>query len=273
MRKVLLFSTLAATLAVPALAQAQAATKSPHDFSGNLTLASEYLYRGIAQTRGKPALQGGIDYAHASGLYLGAWGSNISWISDNGPVAAGGPNPSAGLELDLYGGYKGSITGDLGYDVGILTYNYPGTNKPGGAARPDTTELYAGLSYKWFSIKYSSTTTSLFGWTRTANAADKTKGSGYLDLTGTFDLGSGFGLVAHVGHQSVKGRGSASYSDWKLGLTRELGFGTLGVAVSDTNAKDNCAAGQDYCFGTAAGGAGAYQAGKGRVLVTFAKTF
>lgn len=267
MRKTILAASLAsAAFAVPSLAAAQAAA-SPHTFTGNLTLASEYLYRGIAQTRGKPALQGGFDYAHSSGFYVGTWGSNISWISD---ATAGA---SSSLEVDVYGGYKGTISGDLGFDVGVLTYNYPGSGKPTGAAKPDTTEIYGGLSYKWVSLKYSRTTGSLFGWTRTSDGG-KTDGSGYLDLTGTWDLGSGFGLTAHVGHQSVRGRSSASYSDWKLGVTKDLGFGTVGVAYSDTNAKANCNAvpSEDYCF-INAGTLSTYDAGKARLLVTFGKTF
>ncbi len=268
MRKTILAGSLAcAALAAPALATAQTAPTSPHSFTGNITLGSEYLYRGIAQTRGKPALQGGFDYAHSSGFYAGTWGSNISWISD------GTAGASSSLEVDLYGGYKGSISGDLGFDVGVLTYVYPGTGKPTGPAKPDTTELYGGLSYKWFTLKYSRTTGSLFGWTKSADGS-KTSGSGYLDLTGNWDLGSGFGLTAHLGHQKVRGRSSASYSDWKLGVTKDLGFGTVGLALSDTNAKANCAAtpSEDYCF-IKASSLGTYDAGKGRLLVTFGKSF
>jgi uncharacterized protein (TIGR02001 family) len=278
MRKTIIAASIAtAAFAVPNLAAAQAtaaaAPASPHTFTGNFTLASEYLYRGIAQTRGKPAVQGGFDYSHSSGFYVGTWASNISWLSDNPPLANGNTT-SAPIELDIYGGYKGTISGDLGFDVGLLTYNYPGSNKPTGAAKPDTTEIYGALTYKWLSLKYSSSTGSLFGWTKTIGGG-KTTGSGYLDLTGTWDMGSGWGLSAHAGHQGVRGRSSASYSDWKVGVTKDLGFGTVGVAFSDTNAKDNCASGEDYCFGGAGGGGGAgpYSAGKGRMLVTFGKTF
>lgn len=280
MRKAIIAASLAAAaIAVPNLAAAQATTAapaSPHTFTGNVALASEYLYRGIAQTRGKPALQGGFDYAHSSGFYLGTWGSSISWISDNGPASgvAGDPIPSANVEIDVFGGYKGTLSGDLGFDVGILTYNYPGSRKPVGANKPETTEFYGALTYKWLSLKYSRTTGSLFGWNKTGDATGKTSGSGYLDLTGTWDLGSGWGLSAHAGRQSVRGRTSASYTDWKLGVTKDMGFGTLGVAYSDTNAKDRCTGTvEDYCFGALTGGAGAYRAGQGRLLLTFGKTF
>ena len=245
-----------AQTAAPAPAPAPAATPSP--FTGNFTIASEYLYRGIAQTRGKPAVQGGFDYAHPSGFYVGTWGSNISWIGDTAPGA------SASLELDIYGGYKGAITGDLGYDVGVLTYNYPGTNKPSGNAKPDTTEVYGALSWKWLSAKYSYSTGSLFGWTTPTGG--KTTGSGYFDLTGTFDLGDGWGVVAHAGNQSVKGLSAASYSDWKLGVTKDVGIGSLGFSLLGTNAKDSCSKSEAYCFG-------GYEAGKSRALLTFGKTF
>jgi uncharacterized protein (TIGR02001 family) len=264
MQKKLVIAALLASSFAPVAAFAEAAAPaSPHTFTGNVTLASEYLYRGIAQTRGKPALQGGFDYAHASGFYAGVWGSNISWISD---AVAGA---TASLELDVYGGFKGAIAGDLGFDVGVLTYNYPGSGKPSGAAKPDTTEVYGALTYKWLSAKYSHSTGSLFGWTQPDGS--KTKGSGYLDLTGTFDMGDGLAVVAHVGHQKVKGLSAASYTDWKIGVTKDMGFGVVGVAYSDTNAKASCGSAEAYCFVNTAGST--YDAGKGRLVLTFGKTF
>ncbi len=261
MRKTLIASAVATAFLLPTLsfaedapaAAAPAAAAPASPFTGNVMLASEYLYRGIAQTRGKPAIQGGFDYAHPSGFYVGTWGSSISWIGDTYPAGT-----SASLELDIYGGYKGTITGDLGYDVGVLTYNYPGTYTP-GATKPDTTEVYAALNWKWLSAKYSQSTTNLFG---TPNSS----GSGYLDVSGTFDLGDGWGIGAHAGHQSVKNTSAGTYSDWKLGATKDVGIGTVGLALLGTNAKDSCSSGQYYCFG-------GYSAGKNRALLTFGKTF
>jgi hypothetical protein len=97
-------------------------------------------------------------------------------------------------------------------------------------------------------------------------------------------MGNGWGINAHVGHQKVKGYGDASYSDYKVGVTKDLAFGTVGLAYSTTNAKDNCgavtvagAAGADptnpYCYSKGAGPLNTYEAGKGRVLLTFGKTF
>lgn len=236
---------------------ADAAPASPHTFTGNVSLASEYLYRGIAQTNGKMALQGGFDYAHASGVYAGVWGSNISWLSD------AGPGISAPLELDVYGGYKNSFAGgDWSYDFGVLTYNYPGTY-PAGFTKPDTTELYGQIGWKFVSLKYSSVVSShIFGFTTPTGG--KTNGSGYLDLSLNYDLGNGWGVNAHAGHQKIKDFGDASYSDYKLGVTKDLGFGTVGLYYSDTNAKGN--AGEPYrnAFNR--------DLGKGRAVISFSKT-
>src|SRR5207237_1081318 len=71
--------------AAGAVAQTPAPAATPeHTFTANVGLFSEYIFRGISQTGGRPAVQGGFDYAHASGLYLGTWASNISWLEDFG---------------------------------------------------------------------------------------------------------------------------------------------------------------------------------------------
>lgn len=236
---------------------AVAADPAPeHSFSGNFTIASEYIYRGIGQTNRKPALQGGFDYAHSSGLYAGIWGSNVSWLSDLGGI-------SSSVELDVYGGYKGSFGGDFSYDIGVLTYNYPGSF-PSGFVDADTTEVYVGLGWKWLSAKYSYTTSShIFGWV--GSAGEKTRGSDYLELNAAYDLGDGWGINGHVGHQKIKNFSDASYTDWKIGVTKDVGFGVVGLAYISTNAKGD--AGEPYrnAFNK--------DLGKDRLLLTFGKTF
>lgn len=255
MNKKLITLAVAGALTSPMFAVAAEPTPE-HSLSGNFTIASEYIYRGIGQTNRKPALQGGFDYAHSSGLYAGVWGSNISWLSDIGGI-------SSSVELDVYGGYKGNITDDLSFDVGVLTYNYPGTY-PAGFVDADTTEVYLGLGWQWLSAKYSHTTSShIFGWTGTGG--EKTRGSGYLELNASYDLGDGWGINGHVGHQRIKHNGDASYTDWKLGVTKELAVGTLGLAYVDTNAKGDVGEPYRNAFNK--------DLGKGRLLLTFGKTF
>ena len=123
--------------------------------TGNVGLFSQYVFRGLTQTNQKPAVQGGFDLGHKSGFYVGTWASNISWLSDSYPPSSPQPGPSATMEWDFYSGYKGSLPMDFGYDLGVLYYWYPGKYPPTGYTSPNTTELYAALSWKFLSFKYS----------------------------------------------------------------------------------------------------------------------
>jgi uncharacterized protein (TIGR02001 family) len=171
-----------------------------------------------------PALQGGIDFTHKSGFYLGAWASNIKWIKD-----AGGKNSN--VEIDLYGGYRGTVS-ELGYDLGVLTYVYPG-HKGFLPVNPETTELYGALTYGPVTAKYSHAVTNAFG---NANSTD----SGYLEAAATFDLGKGWSVAPHIGHQRIAGAGNGvfSYTDYSLTVNYDFGNGVVAsVAALGTDAK------------------------------------
>ncbi len=130
--KLKLVALAAATLLSSGTVLAQARTTAPepdYTYSFNVGAVTDYRYRGISQSRLKPALQGGADFSHKSGFYVGAWASTIRWISD-----AGG---DADVEVDIYGGYKTTF-GAFGFDVGVLRYLYPGSDVP---VNPDTTEI------------------------------------------------------------------------------------------------------------------------------------
>lgn len=222
-------NTLAAlalvALAAPAHAADSAAADAPeYTLTANVTLASQYRYRGLMQTNNKPAIQGGFDFTHASGLYLGNWNSSVSWLND------GNSDVSAPVEMDFYGGYKGNLAADVPFDLGVLQYYYPG-DYPSGYTSPDTTELYAGVGYGPVMFKYSVAMTNLFGF------ADS-KYSQYFDLSGNFDTGFwGLTVNAHVGRQTVRNLTDGAYTDWKLGLTKDFGQGlAISVAYIDTNA-------------------------------------
>lgn len=199
---------------------AQPTTPEPEStLSFNAGVVSDYRYRGISQTRLEPALQGGIDYAHKSGFYVGTWASSIKWIKD-----AGG---NANAEIDVYGGYKFNA-GPVGMDVGVLTYNYPDHKL---ATSPDTQEVYAAGTWGPATLKYSHAVSNLFGF-------DDSKNSNYLDLSASFDLGNGFSLVPHVGHQKVNHHGDFSYTDYSLGLSKDFGHGlSASLTLVDTDTK------------------------------------
>jgi uncharacterized protein (TIGR02001 family) len=208
---------------VLALAAAAAATLgttvpaiSHADVAFNVGAVTDYRYRGISQTRLKPALQGGADYTNGP-FYVGAWASTIKWIKD----AGGG----ADIELDLYGGYKGEISKGLGYDVGLLAYIYPGHDL---AVSPDTTEIYGALTFGPATIKYSHSVSNLFGFS-------DSKGSGYIDLAATFEITDGWMITPHIGRQTVKNSGSFSYTDASLTVSKD--FSGLVVSLAAVDAK------------------------------------
>jgi len=243
MNKTLL--ALASTLAVaalPQLAQAQAAAPAPEasapapaapeasPLSFNVGLTSDYRYRGISQTRLKPAIQGGADYAFASGFYVGTWASTIKWIKD--AETAAGVDAKGSVEWDLYGGYKGEIAKDLTYDVGVLSYVYP-SNKFAdipGAANANTTEIYGALTYGPATLKYSHSVTNLFGF------ADS-KNSGYLDLSATFEVGPAIQLIPHVGYQRVAHASDFSYTDYSFTVGKDFSGFFLSAAIVGTDTK------------------------------------
>ena len=269
-------------LALPAAAQEVTKHKedkhviptSDHTVTGNVGLYSEYIFRGLAQTNGDPAIQGGLDYAHSSGFYLGAWGSNVSVLRENisagtAPLVVGGSYSQGGsLELDLYGGYKSSFgSSDFTYDVGLLQYWYPGTvTTPGTSTSPaapyynikaNTTEAYAALGWKWLSVKYSQSLGDTFG-------VDNASGTYYLDLAATIPLAeSGVTLGLHYGIQKYKGTDRRlalggyragttndnvySYNDYRVSLAYDLGKTSktltgmeTGIMFTGTSSADNC---------------------------------
>ncbi|MCY7315818.1 MAG: TorF family putative porin [Rubrivivax sp.] len=239
-------AALATLLALPAVSHA--------DLAFNVGAFSDYSYRGISQTRLKPALQGGLDYA-AGGLYLGAWASTIKWVED----AYG----DAQVEVDLYGGYKGVLIKDtLSYDVGVLTYLYPNAKTPIWSAAykdPNTTEVYGALTYSVATLKVSYALTNLFGNYNFASNQDS-KGSYYVDLSATIDVGAGLTLTPHVGYQKVRNIANATYTDYSLALSKDFDGLVPSIAVVGTDA--------DKSFYVPGGAANSTKfLGKSRVIV------
>jgi uncharacterized protein (TIGR02001 family) len=230
-----------AALLIAAVPRAGAEDEATHTYSANIGVVSQYVFRGLTQTNERPALQGGFDYGHASGLYAGTWLSNVNWVADVIPEA------SASLEVDLYAGYRKSwessgITGDVGY----LRYQYPGSypELPAGTVKPHSDEVYAAVGWKWFNLKYSYSVGDLFG-------VEDSEGSGYLDFTVTVPLPASLSLVLHAGQQAYEGASTAAalagtdndalfgYEDYRATLSYPFATGwTASATYTTTNAKD-----------------------------------
>ncbi len=245
-----------AVAAVAASTLSTGAAMAADTLAFNAGVVTDYRYRGISQSRLEPAVQAGVDYTMASGFYVGAWASTISWIKDTGTS-----NTTAGVtgsvELDLYAGYKGEITKGLSYDVGVLRYEYVG-NKLGrvsGFADANTTEVYGALTYGVFTAKYSHSLTNLFGNVNSKNST-------YIDLSANFDLGNGLTLTPHAGRQVIENSPGFSYSDYSITLTKDLGKGLSAslmavgtdagrsqyTLVNKYNGKDALVVGIKYTF-------------------------
>lgn len=191
------FSWLAALLlaTVPGIAAAQ--------FSSTVTATTDYDFRGITQTAQDPALQLSLDWAGESGVYLGAWASNVDF---------GSPDPDADIEVDLYGGFGGSIREDLDYDVGAVLYVYEDDEDI------DYAEVFAGLSYRmlsgklWYSPDYLNSTDS--AW--------------YAELNAEGPLPAEFGWLVHAGYSGGRfwddklNNGLDEYFDYAVGITRSI---------------------------------------------------
>jgi uncharacterized protein (TIGR02001 family) len=242
-KRLLAAATTAAVAVLPTLAQAQATPAAPAaptpdwTVTGNASLVSDYRFRGISQTNKKPAFQGGIDVGHKSGFYVGNWNSNVDSGLYNG----------ANLEMDFYGGFKGT-TGDFSWDVGLLYYYYPGS---GDSSIPttqkiDNSEVYVSAGWGPVSLKYSYAFSDFFG-------VPDSKGAYYLDASLSMPAGP-VTLVGHVGYQGSLKNGARiveidgsgpheNITDWKLGVTYDASGWVLGAAYIGTN--------RNYTAGTA----------------------
>lgn len=213
--------------------------------AANVTITNDYRYRGITQSNYQPAIQGGFDYAHESGFYIGNWNSTISWISNTTNNGIKAP-----IEMDFYGGFKKELIAEgFASDFGVLQYYY---NQTGGnyntmLMNPNTTEIYAAQNFTFGPVtgfvKVNYGLTNIFGIPNSA-------GSFYPDLTANYDTGFwGISLNGHIGYQYVAGQpntpsgwtstpNNISYTDFKLGATKDFGGGlSLSAAYVSTNAN------------------------------------
>ena len=283
------FKKTTLALAISALAGGAMAQSAPAEekspISANVTITNDYRYRGISQTNYQPAIQGGFDYAHESGLYIGNWNSTISWISNTT-----GNGIRAPIEMDFYGGFKKElIAPGFASDIGVLQYFYPqsGGNYNAQMVNPNTTEIYLAQNYTFGPVsgfgKINYGLTNIFG-------IPNSSGSYYLDLTSNFDTGIwGLTVNGHIGYQYVAGQpavaangattvgsGTLSYTDWKLGLTKDFGGGlSLSASYVSTNANPNwwnTWTAPSSAFSSPTGGLQT-TAGRGGAVVALTKTF
>lgn len=184
------------------------ATAAHADLSASVTATSDYVFRGISQTKEDPALQASLDYSHSSGWYIGAWGTNIDF----------GPDDPADMELDIYTGFAGETATGLGWDVGLLHYTYP------GASDYNFLELYGKLSYGLFSggLAYSN------DWANSGEDAFYVSGGVSVPFASNFT----FNLNANYSFGDAFD--DTEYMDYMVGIGYTLGSFELGLSYIDT---------------------------------------
>ena len=201
---------LTALLIVAGVAQAEITT--------NLGATSDYRYRGISQTQNAPAIQGGIDYTNKNGFYAGNWNSSVSSL-----VYANG----AGIETDLYAGYKKEIKG-ITLDVGSYNYFYPraSVNK----TNYDTREVYVGAAKGPVSIKVSQSLGDYF-------AASNSRGSRYYQADVAYPIaGTKASILAHAGRTDVANQTVLDSNDYNAGVGYNLaGFDLAAKYYTNSN--------------------------------------
>jgi len=189
-----------------------------HQFSANMAMTSDYVWRGFSQSNNHPAIQGGFDYAHSSGFYLGTWGSNVE-SDPNTPYNYDGAN----TEIDLYAGWSGEFSG-VSVDVGALHYEYSGTN----TKENNTNEYHLGLGYDFGMASVGAT----------ANYSDDYFGAGenvYWDFGLEVPVGQ-VTLAAHYGITDYDNDNKGDdYEDLSIGASIEFGGFGFDLTYTDTS--------------------------------------
>ena len=247
MKKIILF--IMAMLVVPGVLAEEA--ESPHTFTANVTISTDYRFRGISQTTNDPAISGGMDYAYSGanfpvGIFLGVWASNIDF--NEGSL---GVSDTADMEIDFYGGLTGTLPvgNGLGWKLGGLYYAYPGSDtSPALTVDYDYLEAYGVLSYDFGKFNVAA------GLNYSPDYFAETDDAVYYYGDVGIPLPMDFALSGHVGHQEIDnniGFGTPDYTDWNAALAKTWKFFTFKIAYIDTDLEDSeCFGGTDFCDAT-----------------------
>jgi uncharacterized protein (TIGR02001 family) len=206
----------------------------PGYFSATTALATDYVFRGISQTNEDPAIQGSLDYAHPTGFYLGAWGSNVDESISKGNI-----------ELDFYAGYGRELFKDFSFDLSAIYYVYPDS---GDDPEADYVEGHLGLSYVLSALPLTPTFGAGYYYSPDFFGED---GDGhYVNGKLELSLPYGFGLAGELGYQWVEGDkltghglgeggdDGFDYTHWRVGLSKGLLGFNLDLSYHNTSEDD-----------------------------------
>ncbi len=200
----------ATTLFAASSAMAWESEDGQHSTSASVALSSEYIWRGISQTDGDPAISGSFDYAHSSGFYAGTWASSYDFDDE------------ASSEIDVYAGFSGAFgESGIGYDVGVLRYMFPGEDY-------NWNEVYGSLSYSIFNL----------GVAYSSDTLGSDEDGYYYSLDAAYDLPMGLNLYGGVGlydaDENTFADGIDDYSHYWVGVSKDLAGFTFDLSYQDT---------------------------------------
>jgi uncharacterized protein (TIGR02001 family) len=217
-----MLTACALVLSCAGVAQAQEASSPYGTFSSTLGVYSQYRFRGITQSDENLAVQGSFDWAHDSGLYAGAWASNVDFNDSD----------EASIETDLYAGYKFNLS-NFTFDVGLIAYLYP------GADNSLDYDYYEGKLVAGYDFGFAAVSAGInYSPENFGDSGDATYISGGITAP---IANTGLTASATIGHQWIEDNaafaGIPDYMDWSVGLGYKLAGFDLAVRYVDTDLK------------------------------------
>lgn len=214
--------TMKKTALMVALLAGTAAAQA--EWSANVAMTTDYVWRGSSQSDEGPAIQGGFDWGHESGFYAGTWASNVDW-DDETPTSDG-----ASVEWDIYAGIGGEFGNGIGWDVGVIRYMYPNSTPD-----YDWNEIYGSLSYA-----FNDTVSASFSIAHSSDALATSEDGTYFNVGVDVALPQEFGLSFAVGHYDFDNEPMSftDYTDYKLALSKSYAGFDFELAYTDTNDDD-----------------------------------
>lgn len=214
--KIIMAGLLAASVLLPTAAAAEGL---PGEISGGVAFTTDYIYRGISQTDGGPAIQGNLDYTQNI-FYIGAWGSSVDFGDDTT------------MELDLYAGVAPTLN-NITIDVGVLYYAYPDSPElPTG--EQNFLEVYGGVSAPVGPVELGAKISY------SPNFYGEVGDAFYYQLTASIDLSEqtdieGFGISGGYGFSRFDNDMLADdYDDWNIGISASVVGLDLDLRYYDT---------------------------------------
>jgi uncharacterized protein (TIGR02001 family) len=192
-----------------------------HYFSGTVDAATNYLFRGVSQTRNLLTTQASLSFTTPMKIYFYFWGSNVSF-----------PNSRATIELDTTLGYSNTLGQHFTYDLSVGRYNYP------GAQHLSYNQYYALINYYFMqaAIGYSGND---FDTHRTGYYYN---GGMNYDIPAQWLYGvSGINFLALFGHSTLPNAAGGSYNDYQVQLTKSINRYKLSIFWTSTNGRHHLA--------------------------------